>query len=66
MTTEPLYKPDIVKHCNVNASGCHITYNLSARSEEELGPQFKEYAKKPKYKSHYDACDNPRCQGKAP
>lgn len=56
--------PDIVKRCNINAKGCHVTYNLTARAEEEISQQLKEMVKKPKYKKYYDACDNDACQAK--
>lgn len=63
MTKEPTPR-DVIKKCNVNASGCHVTYNLTARSEEELSQQFKD-KQRPKYRSYYDGCDAPACQGRS-
>lgn len=57
--------PDVIKRCNHNAMGCHITYNLTARAEQEVSKQIADKIKRPKYKSYYDACDNPRCQERA-
>lgn len=51
----------VFKQCNVNAAGCHRKWNMTARAQRERIAEQKKSGIA-RYKSRYDACDNPACQ----